>query len=44
MLAEEGKDVVRLLAVELLDALNESWVVIQSLDAGYGMGSNLKKS
>lgn len=37
MLAEKGEDVVRLLGVELLDALEEGWVVEERLEAGYGV-------
>lgn len=40
MLAEEGEDVVRLLGIELLDALEEGWVVEERLEAGYGMCSD----
>jgi hypothetical protein len=41
MLPEEGKDVTRFLAVEFLNAFNESRVIIQGLDAGNRMGSDL---
>lgn len=40
MLAEKGEDVVRLLGVELLDALEEGWVVEERLEAGYGVCSD----
>lgn len=41
MLAEEGKDVVRFLPVEFLNALNEIWVVVQGFNISNRMSSNL---
>lgn len=40
MLAEKCEDVMRLLGVELLDALEEGWVVEERLEAGYGVCSH----
>lgn len=37
VLAQKGEDVVRLLGVELLDALEEGWVVEERLEAGDGV-------
>lgn len=41
MVAEEGEDVMRFLAVEFLDPVDESWVVVERLEASHWMGSNL---
>lgn len=40
VLAQQGEDVVGFLGVELLDALEEGWVVEERLEAGDGVCSD----
>lgn len=41
VLAQEGKNVVRLLAVELLNAVDECGIVIEYFKERHGMGADL---
>lgn len=40
VLAKESEDVVRFLGVELLDTLDEGWVIEETLEAGHWMSSD----